>query len=172
VSASMKDTSKGTNVKNGTLTNFNHKKNLWQCLFAPSNTGIPFEITLFAQRSDEDKSHCVTQFDLRPIPVKKLKQFMTFPETYDPFEQIKCHLIEPLNGVLRSGSTVHFRCRIPGAREVAITVDNNSIKGDGLKPDENDMFDSDIQVGQKYVAVWVKLNDGPDYEGFLKYSVH
>jgi L-rhamnose mutarotase len=171
VSATMKDSSEDTNVKNGTLINFDYKTKLWQCLFAPSNTGVPFKLTLFAQRSDEDKSQCVTQFDLRPIPRDGLKQCMTFPETFT-FNKTKCHLIEPLNGILRSGSTVHFRCRIPGAREVNMTVDGNWIKGDALKPDENDVFDSDIQVGQKEVAIWVKFNDeASSYKGLLKYTV-
>jgi hypothetical protein len=97
---------------------------------------------------------------------------MTFPETFLTFNETKCHLIEPLNGILRSGSTVHFRCRIPGAREVNMTVDGNWIKGDALKPDENDVFDSDIQVGQKEVAIWVKFNDeASSYKGLLKYTV-
>ncbi len=172
VSATMKDTSNGKNVENGTLINFDHGKNLWQCLFAPSNTDVPFELTLFAKRSNEDESHCATQFDLRPIPRDGLKQCMTFPETYLTFNDTKCRLIEPLNGILQSGSTVHFRCQIPGAREVNMTVDGNWIKGDTLKPDENDMFDSDIQVGQKEVAVWVKFNDETSsYKGLLKYTV-
>jgi hypothetical protein len=97
---------------------------------------------------------------------------MPFPETYLTFNDTKCHLIEPLNGVLQSGSTVHFRCQIPGAREVNMTVDSHWIKGDALKPDENNVLDGEIQVGQKEVAVWVKFNDENSlYTGLLKYTV-
>jgi hypothetical protein len=172
VSATITDTSNNTDVKNGTLINFNYETNLWQCLFAPSKTNVPFELTLFAKRLNENKSHCVTQFDLQPIPRGGPKQCMTFPETYAPFNDTKCHLIEPLNGVLQRGSTVHFRCQIPGAREVNMTVDGNWIKSGALKPDENDMFDTDIHVGRNEVAVWVKFNDKSSaYEGLLKYAV-
>jgi hypothetical protein len=57
VSAIMKDTSKGSNVENGTLINFDHENNLWQCFFALSNTGVPFELTLFDKRLNEDESY-------------------------------------------------------------------------------------------------------------------
>ncbi|CAF4388361.1 unnamed protein product, partial [Rotaria sp. Silwood2] len=159
VSAAIKDSSAGTNVKNGTLVNFDHETNVWQCLFAPSTAGVLFELTLFAQRQHENKSHSVVQFVLQPIPSDALKEFMTFPEIYLPFYNTRCHLMEPLNGILQSGSTVHFRCRIPGAQEVNITVDDNWIEGDAWKPDENDVFNGDIQVGQKEVAIYAKFNE-------------
>ncbi|CAF3343913.1 unnamed protein product [Rotaria sp. Silwood1] len=41
------------------------------------------------------------------------------------FAEEKMLQIKPLNGVLQNGSTVHFRCRIPSAQEVNITVDDN-----------------------------------------------
>ncbi|CAF1141549.1 unnamed protein product [Rotaria sordida] len=171
ISAVMKDSSTSTNVKNGTLVNFDHEADVWQCLFAPSTIGIPFELTLFAKRQNENESHPVTQFVLQPIPSNALKECMIFPEIYLPFYNMRCHLIEPLNGVLQSDSTVHFRCRIPGAQEINITVDDNWIEGDAWKPDENNIFDGDIQVGQKEVAIYVKFNDeNSSYQGLLKYT--
>jgi hypothetical protein len=172
ISATMKDTSTAKNEANGTFVNFDHAAKLWQCLFVPSSTGVSFELTLFAQRSDEDKSHCVTQFSLRPIPMHSWKRSVTFPQTYVTFSSNKCHLFEPLDGVLRSGSTIHFRCQVPRAREVNITVDGNWINGDALKPDENDVFNADIQVGQQEIVVWVKFDDeNSSYSGLLKYTV-
>jgi hypothetical protein len=172
ISATMKDTVKGLNVEKGTLTNFDYETKLWQCLFAPSRAGVSFELTLFAKQLNEQKSHCVAQFDLRPIPKDNLKQCMTFPITYLPFNESKCYLFEPLNGVLQRASTVHFCCRIPGAREVNMTVDGNWIRGNGLKPDKNDVFESDIHVGLREVVVWIKFNnEGSSYEGLLKYTV-
>jgi hypothetical protein len=172
ISAIMKDTSKATNVQNGTLVNFKHEANLWQCLFAPSRTDVSFELTLFAKRSNEDESHCVTQFDLRPIPRDGLKESITFPQTYTTFGRAKCQLFEPLHGVLRSGSTVHFRCQVPGAKEVTMSVDDKWLTGNALTPDENDVFNADIQVGQKDVCVWVKFDDKKkSYEGLFKYTV-
>ena len=172
ISTTIKDTDKGANVENGTLTNFDYTKQLWQCLFAPSSAEIPFELTLFAKQTDEKTSHCVAQFDLPAIPKKSLKSPMIFPMTYSIFRESKCQLIEPLNGILQSNSKTHFRCRIPGAREVNITIDGGGIKGNGLKPDENGFFDGDIQVGHKDVAVWVKFDDaGSSYQGLLKYTV-
>lgn len=172
VSATMKDTTKGANVENGTFTHYDYTKKLWQCLFAPSSAETPFDLTIFAGQKNEKTSSCVAQFNLKPIPKNSFKSQMTFPMTYGVFRESKCQLIEPLNGVLQSNSTTHFRCRIPGAREVNISIDGGGLKSNGLQPDENGVFDGDIQVGKKEVAIWVKFdNDGSSYEGLLKYTV-
>jgi hypothetical protein len=173
ISTTMKDTLQDVNVEHGTLVNFDCKTNLWQCFFAPSNTDVAYKLTIFAKRLNEQESHCAAQLDLRPIPSKDLKTCMQFPEIYFSFYNAKCNLIEPLNGILKSGSTIHFRCQIPGAREVNITIDDTWMKGDLLKANENDMFERDIQVGQKEVPVWVKFN-GKDSscKGLLKYTVN
>jgi hypothetical protein len=172
LSATLKDTVTGVNVENGTIANFNDETKLWECLFAPSSAGVPFELTLFAKQLDEQQSHCVAQFDLQPISKDNLKQCMTFPITFSPFNESKCHLFEPLNGILQKDSTVHFRCQIPDAQEVNMTVDGEWIQSTGLKPDENGVFESDIHVGQNKVVVWAKLsNEKSSYEGLLKYTV-
>ncbi|CAM2696767.1 unnamed protein product [Rotaria socialis] len=172
VSAGLKDGLTGNNVTNGTLVNFDHETHIWHCLFAPSNTGVPFELTLFARRPNEDKSHSVAEFILRPIPNNALTQSMTFPERYLPFCNAKCLLIEPLNGVLERQSFVHFRCQIPGAQQVNVTVDGEWIEDDPWKPNENDMFDGVIQVGNKEVIIYANFDSKSEsYGGLLKYTV-
>ena len=172
ISATMNNAVKGTNVENGTLVNFDSTRKLWQCLFAPSSAEVPFELTLFGKQTEEKQSHCVAKFELPPIPKTSLKQCMTFPSMYSIFNEFKCHIMEPLNGVLQRNSTTHFRCRIPGARVVNITIDGAGINGDGLKPDENGVFESDIRVGSKEVTIWAKFDDqDSSYKGLLKYAV-
>jgi hypothetical protein len=173
ISVTLKDSIKGENVVNGTIANFNHDRKLWECLFAPTSVDIPFELILFAKQPMEPISQCVAQFDLRTISKGSLDQCMTFPMTYIPFNRFKCYLFEPLNGVLQKDSIVHFRCRIPGAQEVNMTVDGKWIQTNGLKSERNDdVFETDIHVGQKEVTVWVTFSHGKSsYEALLKYIV-
>lgn len=115
----------------------------------------------------------MAQFNLQQVDKKILQNCIHFPSTYSPFHEAKCHLFEPLNGVLKRGSTILFHCQIPGAHEMNITVDGQWLKNDSSSfLDENDTVKREIQVGEKEVAAWVKFDKGkPSYVGLLKYSV-
>lgn len=172
LSAALKQYSTDKIVKNATLVNFDHETNIWHCLFAPTSANISFELTLYAKRLNENKSHSIVEFILPSIPNEVLKQTMTFPEVYLPFYNTKCRLIEPLHGILQRSSNVHFTCQIPGAELVHVIVDGNWIKGGPWKPGENDIFDGYIAVGQEEVIIYVKFNAKKDqYVGLLKYTV-
>ncbi|CAM4972784.1 unnamed protein product [Rotaria socialis] len=63
------------------------------------------------------------------------------------FQEAKCDLFEPLNGVLKRESKVTFRCRIPGAHEVSITIDGQWLKNDStFSMDENYLFQCEFQL--------------------------
>ena len=110
---------------------------------------------------------------MQQVNKKILQNCIYFPSIYSSFPEAKCHLFEPLNEVLKRGSTIQFHCQIPGAHEMNITVDGQWLKNDsGSYPNENGTFKREIQVGEKEVALWVKFDkEKPNYVGLLKYSV-
>ncbi|CAF1083204.1 unnamed protein product [Rotaria sordida] len=146
VSAKIADSVSSKTIENGDLINFNSQESLWQCLFAPSMNYSSYKLTLFAKRFNENQSNCVAQFDFKQLPKSTLQNYMSFPLTYTPFGEAKCHLFEPLDGILKRGSKIKFRCRIPGAHVVSITVDGQWLKDDPASGmDENHLFQREIQ---------------------------
>ncbi|UJR33488.1 hypothetical protein I4U23_020933 [Adineta vaga] len=172
LSAHMVDTSTDTEVQHATLMSFNHELNLWQCFFVPPQYETPYDIILFASYLNEVRSHSTAKLSLLPVTKSNLKHSMVFPEVYYGFTENKVQLIEPLNGVLRKGSIVHFRCRIPGAQAIGMIVDGNWSTQDEIKPDENDVFDTNIQVGRNHVSICIKMNVTDRlFHKFLNYTV-
>ncbi|CAF4995650.1 unnamed protein product, partial [Rotaria socialis] len=130
VSGKITNSMSGKTIENGSLVNFNSPESLWQCLFVPSNSHASYELTLFARRFNENESHCVAQFDLKQSHQSTHQNCISLPITYSQFQEAKCDLFEPLNGILKRESKVTFRCRIPGAHEVSITIDGQWLKND------------------------------------------
>ncbi|CAF0727945.1 unnamed protein product [Adineta ricciae] len=172
ISASMKNSLTETTVHSAVLINYNYKMNLWQCLFAPPAINTPFDIIIFAKYANEDKFNCAAKLKLFPVTKRDRKQSMMVPKVYHAFTKHKAQLIEPLNGTLRKGSTVRFRCRIPGAQQLNITVDNSWTSENGITSDAKGVFDTTIRVRQQHVGIWVKMNARTNsYEGLLQYTV-
>ena len=109
-------------IENGTLVQYDHKKQVWQLLFAPQQTGL-HKLDVYAERHSDTKnlSGAVAQFDLYVTSIHKP---MTFPITYGAFQSNKCQIHEPLNGVLKKGTIVPIHCIIPGAIEVDLKIDS------------------------------------------------
>ncbi|CAF0974452.1 unnamed protein product [Didymodactylos carnosus] len=150
-------------IEQGNLVQYDIEKRIWQCLFAPTHTGL-HKITIFAKNvKDGDVSHCAVRFDLN---VNELKQPMSFPLTYGGFQERKCKIYEPLNGILKRNTDVTFYCRIPDAKEVNLTVDSNWLVAEGY---EKNVLKRTIKVGTQDVSVWTKY--GNSYTGVLKYKV-
>ncbi|CAF2141344.1 unnamed protein product [Rotaria magnacalcarata] len=173
VSGKITNSITGKTVENGSLVNFNSLESLWQCLFVPSNSHASYKLTLFAQHFNEKESHCAVQFDLKQSHQSTHQNYISLPITYSQFHEARCHLFEPLSGVLKRESKVLFRCRIPGAHEVSITIDGQWLESDStFSMDENYLFQCEFQVGQKEVTVWVKFDKKQSsFKGLLRYSV-
>ncbi|CAF4349148.1 unnamed protein product, partial [Rotaria sordida] len=135
--------------------NFNSQESIWQCLFAPATRDTSYKLTLFAQHITENQSHCVAQFRLQQVHKSMLQNYSRFPTTYGSFHEAKCYLFEPLDGILKRGSKIHFHFRIPGVHEVNMTVDGQWLSGNSASYMNKDyVFQREIQVGQKEVCVW------------------
>ena len=121
---------RSSKIKDACLVQYDADRQLWQCLFAPQGSGF-HRLTLFARRekqtmkskTDENVYSEAIQFGLNaPANIIKAK---TFPLTYGLFTERKCQIVEPLEGVLKSGSKVTIHCRIPAAHCVRLTLDGN-----------------------------------------------
>jgi hypothetical protein len=156
----------GVKIENGSLAQFDHKKNLWQLLFAPEQTGL-HELTVYAKRKDdtESSSKSVVQFNLN---VTKLRRPMKFPLIYTQFHTKKCRIYTPMDGRLKKNSVVSIDCFVPDAKEVNLTVDSEWLKSEGYT---NPNLKRKITVGSKEVTIYAKYGDKTTYDGLVKYSV-
>lgn len=172
LSAAIQNCSTGQRIENGTLVHFNSTSQLWECLLAPNGGNVPYEITIFARRKNEEKSRGAVEFDLQVSGNSAQRHWVPFPRVFGLFHDSKCQLFEPLSGVLARGSAVLFHCRIPGVQKVRLTVDGNWLDENASDLAEDGTFKRMINVGQREVAVWVQFGAaGRSYEGLLTYSV-
>ena len=153
-------------IKNGSLAQFDHEKNLWQLLFAPEQTGLHVLVVYGKRKHDtESSARTVVQFNLDVI---KLRRPMKFPLVYTQFHSEKCRIYTPMDGILKKDSVVSFDCFIPDAKDVNLTVDGQWLESEGYT-DPN--LRRQITVGSKEVAIYAKYGDKTSYNGLVKYSV-
>ncbi|CAF1305689.1 unnamed protein product [Rotaria magnacalcarata] len=153
-------------VENGSLTQYDHERQLWQFLFAPEQTGS-HELIIFAKRIN-DKATAAGAVAIFPLNVTKVEQPMKFPLTYTHFETTKCQIYNPLYGILKRNTTVAIHCRIPGAKSVMITAGARTLRGEGYT---DPIFQREITVGSEEIIVSVKYEQTPHYTTLIKYSV-
>ncbi|CAF0936817.1 unnamed protein product [Adineta ricciae] len=151
-------------VDNGSLVQFDSDRRLWQLLFAPQCIG-QHKITVFAKHHEESKSKCALQFDLN---VTHLKLPIKFPTTYETFENRKGRIYEPLNGILKAGTTISIHCLIPGASDVNLTTDSIWANKEGY---EDPVFKRTITVGSKKLTIYAKYGEESSYQSFITYLV-
>ena len=156
----------GTAVDNGALAQFDSGKQHWQLLFAPQRPGR-HDIWIFARRH-ADKDSTSTSVAQLHLNVTRIRDPIQFPLTYTAFTANKCHIYEPLHGVLERGAKVRVHCAIPGATEIMLHVDSKSIKtNDYVDP----ILQTEIPVGSTDVAIYAKYAHTQNYDGLIRYSV-
>ena len=163
-------------IKNGDFVQYDHDRQLWQCLFAPKSNGF-HTLTVYARRKKQrsvneiDEGSYNNAIKLGLQVTSNLTKSVTFPLTYGLFIEHKCQIFEPLTGVLKSGSKVTIHCRIPGARRARLTLDGNWLSEDSLK---DGILKKQITVPRKEVIVYVKFahqENTSHYDGLIRYSV-
>lgn len=156
----------GVATERTALAQYDKEGKLWQCLFAPQQTG-EHQLTIFARRIDDPNSSgtSVVRF---PLNVTELQQPMEFPLIYTQFEVNKCRLLTPLNGVLQKNSVVPIHCIIPGATAVSVTVDSRNVRSEGYN---DPVFQRQITVGSQEVSIYAKYGQSPLYTCLIKYTV-
>jgi hypothetical protein len=152
-------------IENGSLVQFDNVNKLWQLLFAPERTGS-HELMVYAKRTDDttSSSAAVVKFNLE---VTELQQQMKFPITYTLFQTKRCQMYNPLDGVLKAGSTVPIHCLIPGALNVNVKVDSKWLKSEGYA---NPILQRQITVGSTDVIIYAKYEEKSNYNSLVKYT--
>ena len=153
-------------VENGSMTQYDSEKQLWQMLFAPERTGV-HALTVFAKeiKQKDAPSNAVVKFSLN---VNKLRRPMKFPLIYTQFQTKKCQIVTPMEGVLKRGAMVPLYCVIPGALEVIVIVDSKPLEPGGYS---HSVLQREIQVGSQEVAIFAKFDKKSNHDGLIKYSV-
>ena len=151
-------------IENGSLAQFDSNKQLWRLLFAPQRVG-EHDLFIFAKRNSEEKPESAIKFYLN---VTKLHRAMKFPTTYGKFQDRRCQIYEPLDGVLKRGATIPIHCVIPDAADVKLKVDSNWLQTDGYQPP---ILRQNITVGSQTVSVFAKYGQGSNYDGLVRYTV-
>ena len=153
-------------IENGSITQYDHERKLWQLLFAPERTGLN-ELIVFAKRTTDVKSssNAVVKFKLN---VTSLGKSMKFPMIYTQFETTKCRIYTPLNGRLKKGSHVSIHCALPGAELIQLNIDSERIRSnDYLDP----IFQSDIVVRSEEVIIYAKYIGNAHFTSLIRYLV-
>ncbi|CAF1482714.1 unnamed protein product, partial [Rotaria sordida] len=153
-------------VENGSLTQYNNEKKLWQLLFAPERTGL-HELIVYAKRNNDNEStsEAAVKFYL---DVTTLRRPMKFPVIYTHFQTKKCQIYTPIDGILKKDSVVPIHCVIPGASDVNLRVDSQWLKSEGYT---DPTLRRQITVGSKDVVIYAKYGQKQTYDGLVKYTV-
>ena len=163
-------------TEHGSLVQYDVGRQLWQCLFAPQRGGF-HTLRVYARRlkqngtreTNKESYSAALEFSLNaPTGIIKPR---TFPTTYGVFTERHCQIFEPIEGILKAGSTVTIHYRIPGVHCARLLLDGDWLEED---PVNNDTFRRKMTVPQREVIVYVQFADKKNtssYDGLVRYSV-
>ena len=136
------------------LTQYDYNRQVWQCLFAPYKSGFHTLIIYANHLSTPNLLKNVIELGVE-ILSKDLIKGKTLPITFGKFTEYKCQILSPLDGILKRGTKVTIRCRIPNASNARISVDGIWLDEIILK---NDMFKQQINVPEREIIVYAQFN--------------
>jgi len=166
LTCSIKDDIRSTN-----LTQYDFSRQVWQCLFAPYRSGF-HTLVIFANHiSTINLFKNVIELGVEVL-TKDLIKGKILPITFGKFTEYKCQILSPLDGILKRGTKVTIRCRIPNATSARISLDGIWLDEVRLK---NDMFKQQINVPQRDIIVYAQfMNNNKKtkiYDGLIRYTV-
>jgi hypothetical protein len=89
-----------------------------------------------------------------------------FPEAYQPFDQLDCTLVAPMEGRLKAGRNHGFSIRIPGAEKAVLVMGQQWV----TLGKNGDLFQCTAMVARGDVQIAVQFpGDGAKYSVVLKY---
>ncbi|UJR19899.1 hypothetical protein I4U23_023032 [Adineta vaga] len=77
-------------------------------------------------------------------------------------------IYEPINGILKKGTTIPIHCMIPDVTDVNLTIDSKWAKVEGY---QNPDFKRTVTVGSKEITIYAKYEEDSNYQALVKYSV-
>lgn len=152
------------------LTQYDASRQVWQCLFAPQQKGF-HTLLMFVNRSSPP--YVFTQSIELGMDVlsRDLSLIKPLPTTYEKFIEHRCQILSPLNGILRRGTEVTIRCRLPHAVCARISLDGYWLDEVPLK---NHLFKQKIHVPEHEVIVYAQFLTKQMinvYDGLIRYGV-
>ena len=123
-----------------------------------------YTLRLFTKLKD-DPGKYQWAMDYKIQASKGTQEVSGFPEIYGTFVKHEVYLYGPMEGQLKSGSTLTFKLRVPGAENVAVIIDGewNHLHKDG------ELFEGEVVISQGDVGVYAKFPDNSQYSGLVKY---
>ncbi|CAF0802697.1 unnamed protein product [Rotaria sordida] len=157
-------------IRSTSLTQYDISRQVWQCLFAPHKSGFHTLIIFAKQISTINLLKNVIELGVN-VHSNDLIKGKILPMTFGKFTEYKCQILSPLNGILKRGTKVTIRCRIPHASCARISLDG--VWSDEV-PLKNDMFRQRINVPEQEVIVYAKFHNKKmhkTYDGLIRYIV-
>lgn len=157
-------------IRSTSLTQYDYNRQVWQCLFCPYKSGSHTLIIYANHISTINLLKNVVEFGVN-VHSKDLIKGQTLPITFGKFTEYKCQILSPLTGILKRGTKVTIRCRIPQATSVRISLDGIWLDEITLK---NEMFKQQINVPDREVIVYAQLINNKKfktYDGLIRYIV-
>ncbi|CAF3907895.1 unnamed protein product [Rotaria sp. Silwood2] len=159
-------------IRSTSLTQYDVSRQVWQCLFAPHKSGFHTLIIFAKQISSMNLLKNVIELGVTVLPNDLIKGKIS-PMTFGKFIEYKCQILSPLDGILKRGTKVTIRCRIPHASCARISLDGVWLDEVPLKNDIF-MFRQQINVPEQEIIVYAKFNNkkmNKTYDGLIRYTV-
>ncbi|HYT87246.1 MAG TPA: transglutaminase domain-containing protein [Gemmataceae bacterium] len=117
----------------------------------------PYLLRVFAGKGDPSKGSFDAIADYR-IEAKSAKgDGFRLPVQWPPFRVKGCYLYEPLNGVLKAGTKVPFRVRVPGAKQVSVLVGKTPTPLTG----KDGVYSGEVMLTPDNVGIVAEFADQP-----------
>jgi hypothetical protein len=116
------------------LTHYNHDTCLWECYHSPYTTGH-HRIFVWALDTDSnDQWATAVRFD---VDVEQKIEALFYPITTNIFNELRCQLIKPINGILLKESLPpYIIIRVPCVRNVQLQIGEQTlVTGKSLRND-------------------------------------
>jgi hypothetical protein len=129
----------------------------------PPDTGA-YTLRLFAKASGDSGMYAWI-LDYRIESSERSMKFPVYPRKFRQFDDGKVRLIEPLSGLLESGSVKQFRLRIPRAEQAAVAVNDDWTY---LNRDGEELA-GEVTIQQGSVTVYAKYTGHEQWDTLLEY---
>jgi hypothetical protein len=107
------------------LTNYNHDTCLWECYHSPYTIGHHRLFIWILDTENNDRWVTAVRFD---VYVEQKLETLYYPITTSMFNEMRCQLIKPLNGILsRKCLPPDIIIRVPYVRDVQLQMDEQTL---------------------------------------------
>ena len=107
------------------LTHFNHDTWLWECYHSPYTTGHHRLLIWVLDSAANDQWMTAVRFD---VYTAQKPEILSYPITTNIFNELRCQLITPMNGILSKESLPsEIIIRVSDVRDVQLQIDEQTL---------------------------------------------